>query len=716
MPMRTPRRKLVKKGARVRRFTYLMGVAGLLAAVVVAQPAIVRPSGAAGAVWCPAATSLGKLPGWPVGSVVTIRINDAGQIAAEFMPTSSGAVLRAFVWDRGRATMLGTLGGRSTRVAAIDQRGRIIGMSQTERGSYEAFLWQAGKLTSLGRLGGVSWVPVAINGRGQIVGYSNGLARRRVVLWQNGRLADLGSFGGVPDGSDLEIDDAGRIVGSRTTATGARRAVLWQHGKLTELGLPDDTWSVPVGIDAAGRVAGYGTVPGGETHAWIWNRGKLTDLGALERVSAATAVNAKGDVAGYSQTNDDAEHAVVWQAGRIVDLGTLRADLFSQAQALNNRGQIVGVSSASRFGTAHPVLWTLRATSGKCPVVKPFTPAETVVVKPMSIKVVGAVAALEADDGRAVVVVPRHGVCADAFGWDRAKRRIVTVLDSRRCVVMAAMEGYGPIALTGDHAAYLYRTGGNLLETYVVAVSLGTGRTSQIASSIADGQGAYGASVHDPRGHDGLLVYSERTRCREEPGGDPPCPVGFPDTSVVSDAIHLAMPARRVIARSTDELPVLAVGGGRVVALVHTGEVIVLAPQVARAPLVAHGGFKAERLVATYRYPPGAVLGAATDGRSLAVLRDGALDVVPLPGRAGKRRTVGLPHAPRLADLDGGLAVLLRTGAVDVLDVATGRRATVARTATGVPLAQLEPDGLYVASGSTVTFTPRSAIGRLLHR
>jgi hypothetical protein len=189
---------------------------------------------------------------------------------------------------------------------------------------------------------------------------------------------------------------------------------------------------------------------------------------------------------------------------------------------------------------------------------------------------------------------------------------------------------------------------------------------------------------------------------------------------------------------------VLAVGGGRVVALRPAGGLIVLARAPAPTGLVAHEGFQAERLIATYPYEPEEVLAAATDGHTLAVLRANVLDVIPLPGNPGTRTTRKLPGATsygadrpvaclegtlggltgtpceeaelRLTDLDGHIAVYVRSTAVYLLDLTNGRSVIVARPTAFPVNAQLEPDGLYVAAGNTLTFTPRAEVERRLRR
>jgi probable HAF family extracellular repeat protein len=94
----------------------------------------------------------------------------------------------------------------------------------------------------------------------------------------------------------------------------------------------------------------------------------MLDLGTLSGpqgvVSVAQAVNERGQVVGYSSVGAVGKHAFSWEkeAG-MVDLGTL-GGVISVARAVNARGQVVGGSTVDgdEFGgTWHAFLWTKRS-------------------------------------------------------------------------------------------------------------------------------------------------------------------------------------------------------------------------------------------------------------------------------------------------------------------------------------------------------------------
>ncbi len=220
-------------------------------------------------------TDLGTLGGT---STEPADINEHGQIVGtattKGLGTNGSPIQRAFLWQSGKMTDLGTLGGTRSGAVAINERGQVIGWADTTAKSKSgwttgmpirhAFLWQNGKMTDLGTLGGEYSVADALNERGQIVGTaSTKKTGSHVFLWSNSRMRDLGSFGG-PNSEPKAVNKRGQIVGgSDTTATDAkgnpiRHAFLWQNGKMTDLGTRGDGFldSDAVAINGHNQIIG----------------------------------------------------------------------------------------------------------------------------------------------------------------------------------------------------------------------------------------------------------------------------------------------------------------------------------------------------------------------------------------------------------------------------------------------------------------------------
>jgi len=269
---------------------------------------------------------------------------------------------RAFLWETGTITDLGTLGGASTLALGLNQLGQVVGWSANLDGLPQAFLSQVGEkvnIVALGVGGAAEQLPssvaTAINSLGQVVGAWATPRRGAAFLWEAGRETDLGGIQGGPT-YPTAINDLGQIVGSSGPAGGDIHAFLWEAGSIRDLGTLGGTSSEAVAVNNLGQVVGTGTTAAGELHAFLWEANTMTDLGTLGGgFSQAVAVNHLGQVVGSSRTGGGQLHAFLWQAGTMMDLGTLGGGS-SRALAVNDLGQVVGGSTTDR-GDVHAYLW-----------------------------------------------------------------------------------------------------------------------------------------------------------------------------------------------------------------------------------------------------------------------------------------------------------------------------------------------------------------------
>lgn len=108
---------------------------------------------------------------------------------------------------------LGDLGGNYSFAQDVNDRGSVVGYSETSWGADHAFLWRRGRMIDLGTLGGRSSYATAINNRGEVVGYSDtGSGLLHGFLWRRGRMVDLGTLTGGPYDSSLACDINNRGV------------------------------------------------------------------------------------------------------------------------------------------------------------------------------------------------------------------------------------------------------------------------------------------------------------------------------------------------------------------------------------------------------------------------------------------------------------------------------------------------------------------------
>ena len=249
-----------------------------------------------------------------------------------------------------------------------------------------AFQWNNGAYTELGTLGGASSAGYGINSSSQIVGTVdlclNNASVPRAFIWQNGTMTALDPSTNSSDySSAFAINTNGDVTGSINHANSGvgYQPVLWKGG--TAAGL---TLLAPLGcqffpncqgkafaINDSGQAAGWaiGTFVRGYNHAVMWDsNGQPTDLVSFGRYfnDQANAINSKGDVVGYSQLDPDVYYSIIraaaWQSGNPQtpqDLGTIPGidpifgasanitDNNSSAWGINSKGDIVGISAAN---------------------------------------------------------------------------------------------------------------------------------------------------------------------------------------------------------------------------------------------------------------------------------------------------------------------------------------------------------------------------------
>jgi probable HAF family extracellular repeat protein len=230
------------------------------------------------------------------------QINDRNQItgfAYNTIPdlfTPFGIQIRAFLRENGHMMDLGTLGGPDVLGTFINDRGQVAGLSLTNsiaNGStgiptQHPFLWSEDTgMIDLGTLGGVAGGPSALNNRRRVIGVSN-LAGDQVThpfLWDNGKLTDLNThtIGGNPLTANA-INDAGEIVGTAAFPNQIlAHAYLWKNDVAMDLGtLKDDCFSEAFAVKSAGQVVGqFFNCDTQIERTFLWDEGAMLDLNAF---------------------------------------------------------------------------------------------------------------------------------------------------------------------------------------------------------------------------------------------------------------------------------------------------------------------------------------------------------------------------------------------------------------------------------------------------
>jgi uncharacterized membrane protein len=177
----------------------------------------------------------------------------------------------------------------------------------------------------------------------------------------------LPTLGGL-FGQVLAANEGGLAVGSATDRAGAETAVLWKSGSVLSLST-GTAGSVAVGVNGRGDVVGRGGVNATPV-GWMWSRGVAVRLKAdKDEIAVPAAINDSGLIIGALSENEGNEgevagrsedaQAALWPNAKAapVVLPALPGDQGAQALAVNDRGQVGGLSAGARF---RPVVWDLQ--------------------------------------------------------------------------------------------------------------------------------------------------------------------------------------------------------------------------------------------------------------------------------------------------------------------------------------------------------------------
>jgi probable HAF family extracellular repeat protein len=208
---------------------------------------------------------------------------------------------------------------------------------------------------------------------------------QHAFLWRDGFLSDLGTLQNGTSSCEQWISDTGLIVGGSTnglidsqSGVPEVHATLWLDKLPLDLGTLGGNESIAFAVDNFGQIAGgaanqtpdqnasfFFGASATQIHAAIWSNGVLRDLHTLGQGldSMAYAINDSGQVAGMSFTNNvinpttgaPTVDVFLWENDKMFDLGTLGGTQ-STLSELNNKGQVSGWSNLAGDTTSHPFI------------------------------------------------------------------------------------------------------------------------------------------------------------------------------------------------------------------------------------------------------------------------------------------------------------------------------------------------------------------------
>lgn len=226
------------------------------------------------------------------------------------------------------------------------------------------------RIIDLGHLpGGFASYAKAINKFGQITGFdyftfqnfqNNTVSAPRAFLYEDGQMTDLGALGGIGS-AGAAINAQAHVVGNATIPSGDMnppRHAFFYDGTMHDLGTLGGRSSSALGVNKHDQVVGIADLNNFVSHAFLYD-GTMHDLGAPDGVtqSQANAINDKGQIVGVSWDRNTVPtnfRAFIYD-GAFHDLGTLGGPT-AFATAINKKGLIVGYSQISS-GATHPFLY-----------------------------------------------------------------------------------------------------------------------------------------------------------------------------------------------------------------------------------------------------------------------------------------------------------------------------------------------------------------------
>ena len=262
-------------------------------------------------------------------------------------------------------------------------------------------------VSNLDTLGGTSSGGNSINDQSWVAGYSRlpDNQSRHAALWRNGSILDLGTLGGPNSSVTWNVKNTeGIIVGISQTAAPDPLGEAWSSAAF--YGPPYNVGFINLGfVWEQGQMRGLPTFAGGnngfatgannldQVVGWaendvhdpacvspqvlqfrpaMWGLGPPDQIHELPLISgdtsgAATAINDNGQIVGISGICDQAvgrhtaRHAVLWENGGVTDIGNFGANWWNTPTAINQHGDVVGFDGDPAFvegDILHAFIWT----------------------------------------------------------------------------------------------------------------------------------------------------------------------------------------------------------------------------------------------------------------------------------------------------------------------------------------------------------------------
>jgi WD40-like Beta Propeller Repeat len=527
----------------------------------------------------------------------------------------------------------------------------------------------------------------ALSRDGRMVAYTFGSRGSIAVVRTNSRGRRILRSGGAseidwsPDSRTLVYtarDDQGRPSLVVQPLRGGRRLIA-RNGSSARWS-PDGRWIAyrGYGLDAVWAVRPDGRsnhrVARGTEFGWSPNSRRLAIVGAQD--ISVVAIDGR-----VTRRIHIARFPSLWKVLWAPDGRRLLLERSEPRQLWTVGADGRGMRQVTRYGNNFALGWTRFL-----PTRRPLPPL------PPSVRVLGArtvatatrVGALSADGGR--VAFPAAGTAADCGHisvWTPGSRSLARSYTPPGCGWPPSDRVYD-VELAGQRVAWATESDcGNTCSNDLESGMLGARSREHLASGGST-NGDTPTDFH-VRGHGDLLVFNDRRRLVSVGAGRERCQEG-------SRLAAVCATLRRVDHATAAD----SVAGGLIAILENEAVAVV---------------DERGTLVRVFPFGSGEARAARIDGNRLVVGREGAVELYDVSTGAPIAQQA-VPTRFRLADADGGTAVLMRNNVVMLLRLQDGRSRTLT-PGRGPVLAELEPAGLFYSyatpdGGGRVVFAPRS--------
>ncbi|HYB76853.1 MAG TPA: hypothetical protein VEE85_01520 [Candidatus Bathyarchaeia archaeon] len=225
---------------------------------------------------------LGGNNGWAAGvNDFDVIVGNSETTAVDLTCAGTSEVFQfePVYWINGKIKQLPNFPGDPDGAAfSINFWGEATGYSGNCTTASHALLWQNGKATNLGNLGGTEAEGIDINNWGQVAGLATlpGDVYYHAVLWTWSVPTDLGTLPDDVNSSGDGLNDWGQVVGGSYDKAGNSRAYIWQNGVMTDLNTLIPKNSPLYLLEATGTINDSGQIAGialqistGDTHAFL---------------------------------------------------------------------------------------------------------------------------------------------------------------------------------------------------------------------------------------------------------------------------------------------------------------------------------------------------------------------------------------------------------------------------------------------------------------